>query len=451
MRTQITYFTSALCFSAILAFTGCSESSDSSTTANTTPEADTATETDTTASETDTTAPEADTTAPATTNPTACVDSAEPPTGCRCSTEEGFTTYTFEHQGQQRCLTVYVNEENTGTALPLVIQPDCYTANDLQEGNSTQEAKYYGFHYMDLTSPDGGWDFPNNNEINESNYATQCDDSASKDMGYLKGVFTVVDQLVADGLVDPDKVYIQGFSQNSMFSIFMATCFPDRIAGIAQGGSGLYSEDDGSFPLPKCEGACTADAFAQYDIACLQESPCTTCKYFPVFPEKTGAAIKSCLFMYDNDNAAHSTAVPGFNILKAQGHNPTLAIFAADPQNKLGGHSFQVNQWAWTTSCLGMNEPCSAGCGTEIGSCMEAFKQNFKDPDGNAFDFGNSMHRNIAVDRYYGCLGENTDVCEQGCAATRDMLTLFETPSCECDANTESCDCQTSDIPGGCQ
>jgi hypothetical protein len=383
--------------------------------------------------------------------PTACVESAEPPTGCRCNTAEGFTTYTFEHADQQRCLTVYANPDGAGTALPLIIQPDCYTGNDLKRSTPMPEAQHYGFHYMDLTSPDGGWDFPNNNEINESNYTTQCDDSASKDMGYLKGVFTVVDQMIADGLVDPDKVYVQGFSQNSMFSIYMATCFPDRIAGIVQGGSGLYSEDDGSNALPKCEGACTADAFAEFDTACAQEAPCTTCKYFPVFPEKTGAPITSCLFMYDNDNAAHSTAVPGFNILKAQGHNPTLAIFAADPQNKLGGHEFQVNEWAWITSCLGVNAPCSAECGTTVATCLDAFKQGFKDPDGNAFDFGDPMHRKIAVDRYYGCLEENTDVCTQGCAATRDMLTLFETPACECDADTESCDCQTSNIPTPCK
>jgi len=61
------------------------------------------------------------------------------------------------------------------------------------------------------------------------------------------------------------------------------------------------------------------------------------------------------------------------------------------------------------------------------------------------------MHRKIAVDRYYGCLEENTDVCMRGCAATRDMLTLFETPACECDASTESCDCQTANIPSQCQ
>ena len=213
-----------------------------------------------------------------TTSPTACSESAEPPLGCQCATEENFTTYTFEHRGDQRCLTVYSNPEAGAIPLPLIIQPDCYTANEFAGSRDAEAARIYGFHYMDLTTPDGGWDFPNNNEINETNFGTQCDDAASKDVGYLKSVFTVVDQMIADGHVDADKVFVQGFSQNSMFSIFMATCFPNRIAGIWQGGSGLYSQADGSRPLPKCEGACTSDSFDEHEQACIDVQPCETCK-----------------------------------------------------------------------------------------------------------------------------------------------------------------------------
>ena len=386
-----------------------------------------------------------------TTSPTACSESAEPPLGCQCATEENFTTYTFEHRGDQRCLTVYSNPEAGAIPLPLIIQPDCYTANEFAGSRDAEAARIYGFHYMDLTTPDGGWDFPNNNEINETNFGTQCDDAASKDVGYLKSVFTVVDQMIADGHVDADKVFVQGFSQNSMFSIFMATCFPNRIAGIWQGGSGLYSQADGSRPLPKCEGACTSDSFDEHEQACIDVQPCETCKFFPVFPEKTGQAIRSCIMMYEDDRSAHSTAVPGYKILKDQGHEPQLSIFGADRENRIGGHSAPANQWAWITHCLGLNDSCTDSCSTQIVACMDAFKVNFRDPDGNTFTLSDPRHRDIASRHYGRCLADNTEQCVRGCAATREMLTIFETPICECDATTEVCDCETSDIPGECE
>ena len=382
--------------------------------------------------------------------PQVCVQSGVPPVGCECANEPGFTTYTFQHAGEQRCMTSYVDPQATNEPLPLIIRPNCYTANRL-EGPDIEMANLYGYHYLDLTSPDGGWAFPLNNEVNDSNYHRQCEDAATKDIGYLKGVFKIVDQMIADGLVDPDKVFVSGFSQNSVFAIFIGTCFPDRIAGVWQVGSGIYSQNDGARALPKCEGACTASAFIEHGAECRDIEPCETCQYFPVFPERTGDPLKTCIAMYDDDGAAHSTAVPAYRLLKAQGHVPTLMIFGSDPTIQLGGHDAPLNPMAWEASCLGLQDPCTRRCSDNVLTCMAQFRQEFRDESGRRFTMNNPDHRGFATQQYNQCLRENRQSCARGCAATRDMLTLLETPACECDVNTATCDCQTSNEPGACE
>ena len=107
-----------------------------------------------------------------------------------------------------------------------------------------------------------------------------------------------------------------------MFSIFSATCFPDQMNGISQGGSGLFVAAEGSLGLPKCEGVCSASAFETYDSACISQDPCgEECEIWPVLPVNNGEPIKSCLFMYDNDNAAHTTAYPAHKILTERATN----------------------------------------------------------------------------------------------------------------------------------
>ncbi|MEE2903221.1 MAG: hypothetical protein VYC39_12885 [Myxococcota bacterium] len=383
--------------------------------------------------------------------PQPCTSSSTEPGGCECSNEPGFTTYSFEHQGQQRCLTTYIDPQNPSEALPLIIEPDCYTSNGLQSPGLMQPARRYGFRHMQLTSPDGDWAFPQNNEVNDSNYQTQCDESSTKEIGYLKSVFTIVDKMIADGVVASDKVFVSGFSQNSMYTLFMATCFPEEINGIWQGGSGLFSKDEGAKALPNCEGACTRSAFLEHGTECRLIEPCTNCQYFPVLPEKTGRAIKSCIVMYENDGAAHSTAVPGYKVLKAQGHKPQLYIFGADRSISLGDHEEPVNSWAWLSSCLGLHDACSTECSSQVIGCINNFRMNFRDRQGQPYSFDNPDHRQIATFEYDECLMRHANLCERGCSATTEMLHLFETPKCECAPEDASCDCMTSDVPGQCE
>ena len=107
--------------------------------------------------------------------------------------------------------------------------------------------------------------------------------------------------------------------------------FPSASKASAKGGSGLYSQSDGSLALPNCEGVVQEAILKILGPECLTEAPCEDCDYFPVLPTPSDEGFQSCLFMYDNDNAAHSTAVPGHTLLTEAGHNATLRIFASNP------------------------------------------------------------------------------------------------------------------------
>ena len=108
-----------------------------------------------------------------------------------------------------------------------------------------------------------GLEFPADGIINPSN-PTPCSASDSRDYVYIEGLL----DFIADhpGL-DSSKVYFEGFSQNSMFSLYASVCFADRVAGLFQGGSGISK----TFHLPITPGLqaqCSASAFATHGNNC---------------------------------------------------------------------------------------------------------------------------------------------------------------------------------------
>jgi len=384
--------------------------------------------------------------------PTVCTESSEEEGACLCSAEEGFTTYSFPQDDYERCFTTYIDPQMSTQPLPLLIQPDCYTANGLQSpGSARFLSSHLNIRTLELTSPTGNWQFPLNNEVNAENYELQCDAESSREIEYLQGVFSVVDQMIADGLVDENKIYISGFSQNSMFAIFAATCFPDRIAGINQGGSGLYSQAEGALALPQCEGVCTRSAFEEFDQDCVTEEPCESCEFFPVYPSNQGATFQSCLFMYDNDNAAHSTAVPAHKHLTQEGHSASLHIFASHSESGLGGHEMPMLNWEWVNSCLSLNESCSTECETAVTTCVDAFQTTYATENNNQNPLHSPEGRESLLEAYRGCLMTSGPTCTRGCAATEAMLHSVEPPSCTCAPEQSDCECTTSDTPGPCQ
>lgn len=385
--------------------------------------------------------------------PTICTERSGVDGGCECSTEHGFSTYRFTQGEYERCFTTYVDPQTADKALPLVIEPDSYTTNALVPADGVRHFSHqYNVRRIDITSPTGNWDFPLENRVNLENYTSQCDAKNSREIAYLRGVFAVVDQMIADGSVAEDKVYMAGFSQGSVFTLFAATCFPDRIAGISQGGAGMFSKEDGALALPLCEGACTRQAFEKFGSECVHEEPCDDCSYFPVYPtsDAQGNTFQSCIFMYDNDEAAHSTAVPAHKYITQAGHSSKLQIFASRPEFQLGGHDYPQLSWEWVNSCLGVNPPCSSACEDAVVSCIEDFRAQYAYDNNNENPLHAWQGRDAISEAYQECLAMN-ESCVHACAATEAMLYSVQEPTCICLPGQTDCDCTTTDTPGPCE
>ena len=162
---------------------------------------------------------------------------------CECSGEPGFTTYTWVVDDQQRCFTIYT--PNRPEPLPVMVQMDCYAQNRLGPGGCTPDsdlveaAEHYGFVAVCASSTDGNWTFGNDGIINDD-YPTPCSEDDSKDIVYLRGLLNTLTNLGSQGVLDSERMYAWGFSQNAMFAAYAAICFPDEIIGVWQGGSGLF-------------------------------------------------------------------------------------------------------------------------------------------------------------------------------------------------------------------
>ena len=72
--------------------------------------------------------------------------------------------------------------------------------------------------------------------VNDDN-PMPCSDSDSKDFRYVRKVFEFIDD--PNTPLDNSKIFAEGFSQNSMFSAYIAFCYNHRISGVWQGGSGM--------------------------------------------------------------------------------------------------------------------------------------------------------------------------------------------------------------------
>ena len=75
--------------------------------------------------------------------------------------------------------------------------------------------------------------------LNEGSYDWyQLPPNPSKIAATLKALNTFIEELIVTYPIDPNKIYILGFSQGSMISLSYVMAFPDRIAGvIAQSGA----------------------------------------------------------------------------------------------------------------------------------------------------------------------------------------------------------------------
>ena len=394
---------------------------------------------------------------------------------CECTSQPGFTTYTWDVAGQQRCFTVYTPESDE--PLPVVIQMNCYAQNNLRAGGCTpnseliEAANTFGFVAVCASSTDGDWTFGNDGVSNDD-LPTPCAEEDSKDISYLGGLLNLLDQLGTQQVVDASRIYTSGFSQNSMFAAYAAICFPEQIHGVWQGGSGLFVAGETN-PLPQMEGACRRSDFLVHGPSCVDITPCEECQYFPAYPVSTVSPRRVCVMAYEDD-FLFPTARPMYDRLVLEGHDATLLSFPDIGR----GHASPLQEWAWIVSCLGISPMCNVACSTAVLNCMtdemstpnppvdpgphpcgdnvcDQVERNNprlcpRDCEERPDDFDwcgdglcdalenhqSSCPRDCGsqptqdnvealVDRYDRCLRETTE-CTLGCAATREMLTTVE-------------------------
>jgi hypothetical protein len=98
--------------------------------------------------------------------------------------------------------------------------------------SENKAAAYYGYSRFGLSTPEGHWTFGNDGVVNDNN-PQPCTADDSTDIPYLHKIFEFIEDNSDE--YDNDKIYAEGFSQNSMFSAYTAFCFPDKVIGIWQG------------------------------------------------------------------------------------------------------------------------------------------------------------------------------------------------------------------------
>ena len=377
--------------------------------------------------------------------PTACTPADAG--ACECSQEEGFTTYRFEVDGQDRCFTIYVPPEHAGSPLPVVITMDSGQGNNaLRAGGCepgeemTRAADAYGFAGLCATTTDGIWTFGNDGVVNDET-PLPCDASDSKDIVYLQGLFDTLDSLGDQGVVESDAIFAWGFSENSMFAAYAAFCFPEKVARHWQGGSGLFVKDL-TDPLPQMEGACRKSDFLHYGHDCQEIAPCEDCEYFPVYPEASVEPQRDACIMAYEDDPLFPTAEPMYDAMTEEGHHATLLAFPDTGR----GHTMPYDRWPWLVGCMEVVEPCSEICESDFLACAES--GGGTTPAERLSEFSDCS----ATGTYPG-LSE----CHAGCAPTLAMLRHAEQPCivdgvCEATEDEESCplDClETAPEPTG--
>mmetsp|Transcript_15454 Transcript_15454/g.54126 ORF Transcript_15454/g.54126 Transcript_15454/m.54126 type:complete len:278 (+) Transcript_15454:165-998(+) len=242
---------------------------------------------------------------------------------------------------------------------------------------------------------DGFWAFGNDG-VSNAEFPLSCGNGESKDVPYLR---TIIKSFIPS----TSRIYITGFSQNSMFAYNAAACFPDKVVGVNQGGSGLAVK--GVPPTsPDKQSECNSSCFAKYGQHCAKVAPCADC---------IGPSLKSCLFTYTNDSLYGSdknmwdlaTANGGY------GNDVRRTIFEPDPSNGIeGGHAESEDAVACTISCLEINAPCTAACKTGPSKCIKS---------GGASSVGK-------------CLAETAvciDASGSACAPSKEALSLVQGPT----------------------
>jgi len=348
---------------------------------------------------------------------------------CVCSTAKNRQTFVFWPElgagkaAVQRCVQTYKvppgdDVTNKSPApVPVVIRMNAYEPSSAEpSAKDIAAADRYGFAIVVMTGPNadgaGGFrmEFPNNGIANDA-YPLSCDQKSTREKSYLDGVFALIS--ARKNTLDNSKVFTAGFSQDSMLAIVVAACYPTRVAGTWQGGSGLAKT--GHTPVtPGKQAQCSFSSMEAHEGACCAKEYCKSCKYWPLYPPKATATSKmvDCIMSYTDDTIACGSDWYMYEAMVAQGNDARLLSF---PGTALGGpppagHSDPQNEWSWMVGCLGIKTTCTATCASSFATCVNSNPS----PD----QFGKFAACEAKLPGLGGCTA--------GCAPSLGMLKLSE-------------------------
>mmetsp|Transcript_55194 Transcript_55194/g.66455 ORF Transcript_55194/g.66455 Transcript_55194/m.66455 type:complete len:679 (+) Transcript_55194:90-2126(+) len=348
------------------------------------------------------------------TEPTLCNESNMG--DCDCGTGN-IQTYVFWPGEYQRCIHTYIPTSHNGDSpLPVLVEVGAYGQGKLSQfAPSVAAAEYYGFALIGLgsTGPsDGaggfGLQFPAGGVVNGNN-PTPCSADDSRDHSYIEGAFNFIAEREE---MSESRVYLQGFSQNSMYAAYISVCFADRVVGLWQGGSGLAKTYHTPI-TPGFQGQCSTSSYSAHGSNCCEEEFCEECAYWPVYPRTCEHTLVDCIASYTDDGIACGTDWYMYEAMVAEGNDARLLSFTPTSEN--GGHSDPMNTYAWVVGCLGIVESCSDACEAVFGECV-----------------ADSQGTGSTITSFEACEADIADgilmECEIGCAPTMEMLKLSESP-----------------------
>ena len=278
-----------------------------------------------------------------------------------------------------------------------------------------------------VSTPDKNWVFGNDNIVNDDK-PMPCADEDSKDIAYIRKIIEWINS--QPDKFDSSRMYSAGFSQNSMFSAYIAFCFNDQFKGVWQGGSGLTLKGKAPY-VPNCGGQLAASTFAACTGACKKcaaENTCEACQYWPIYPCYSPVQpLAHCIAEYTNDPISVGQAdIEGLSSSRnmyerslQEGHEARLLRFSpSDDETIPGKHKSPKNSEYWKMGCLGITAPCSAACEASLLACVD------EQGASTALEKANAFGTCIKDSKFQTLNG-----CTLECSPTYNMLASGETPT----------------------
>ena len=230
----------------------------------------------------------------------------------------------------------------------------------------------------------------------------RCSDSDTMHIPYLRTVFEFIES--NPSRFDASKIYVEGFSQNANFAAFVGFCFPKKVTGIWQGGSGMLSLD-----TPRWGPAGKGYWDEMF-------------KYRPIYPCYTeDRPMIGCLAEYTNDGIStrgkFSAMEYAFEMYGKEGHDARLMRFSKSEDKTIhGGHKSggPQNLQDWQAGCWGITPPCSETCESAVSECVESK------------DISSAAKR---ASSFSSCMEDMPQECFDSCSPTLNMLRASEEPT----------------------